>query len=422
MFRKVSILISLLGLMATTSTFGYSEQRGLLIDVYDGVTKLEDDSILSLSHHLLENADDNYSFALSHFYIAFIKEKRHDLRAASHYIEAIHLLEEADTTDVFLDMALRKNLGVMYKQYGDIESGIRYYLEAIPFAEAYDKTRPFEKQTNVMSLKYNLANAYSNNYNPKAVDIYLEILEEAKRKNVFVKIAQINNQLGILFEEAEEYDLAIKHYKDVLNTSNALPNPKMQQYIGFANQNLGETYYSLGDYDLAEDYLIASLDYLDDEEKFEPLVVLVELYLEQDLRHKAQTFGDKAIELYPLVQKTEEHIRIFELMASLHTSQDGESSAYVNRLLAEQKALNQNLMTLANLKDKENLYRVVDSYYRELEANQRKSEYRQWIITGCAVLVTLIALVALYFMIMDKRKKKELSDIAEDGSSDFRYY
>ncbi len=398
---------------------GYSSERRTLILEYDGIINLDEDSILNLSYHLLENTEDKYAIALAHYHIGYIKEEQHDLSAAAHYIEAIHLLEETDTSDVFLDMSLRKNLGVIYKQYGDIENGIRYYLEAIPFAEAYDKLRPFEKQTNVMSLKYNLANAYSKKYNPKAVDIYLEILEEAKKKRVVLKIGQINNQLGILFEEANEYDLAIKHYKDVLKTSYALPNPKLQQYIGYANQNLGETYYSLGDFDLAESYLLASLEYLNDEKKFDPLVVLVELYLEQNLNDKAKTYGDRAIELYPLVQKTEEHIRIFELMSDLDSSDKGESNTYLSRLLVEQKALNQNLTTLANLKDKENLYRVVDSYYRELEANQRKSEYRQWIITGCAILITLIAIIALYIMIMDKRKNKELS---EDSSSDFKYY
>lgn len=416
--------IILLILLHVGSTYSYASDssRKTLINVYDGLIKLDYDSIWTLSNYLLENSEDQYALALSNYYVAYIKNLDNDLRAASHYIKAIHQLEKADTSDIFLEMSLRKNLGVIFKQYGDFESGIRYYLEALPFAEAYDKTRPFKKQTYVMSLKYNLANAYGKNYNPKAIDIYLEILEEAKKKEINLKIAQINNSLGILFEEANEYDLAIKHYKNVLKTSDALPNPKLRQYIGYANQNLGETYHSLGKYELAEEYLLTSLEYLDNKKQFGPLVVLVELYLDQNLKNQAKVFGDRALNIYPSVQKSEEKLKIFELMASLSSTEGERANIYLSRLLKEQKALNQDLTTLTNLKDKENLYRVVDSYYRELEANQRRSEYRQWIVTGCAILVALIALVALYFMIMDKRKKQQLSDIGEDGSSDFKYY
>ena len=109
-------------------------------------------------------------------------------------------------------------------------------------------------------------------------------------------------------------------------------------------------------------------------------------------------------------------------MSSLITTEENQPNVYVTQLLTEQRSLSEEKSQLADLKDKENLYRVVDSYYKELEANQRKSEYRQWIITGCAILVALIALVAVYFMIMDKRRSKGLSELSEDSSSDFKYY
>ncbi|MEQ9301155.1 MAG: tetratricopeptide repeat protein [Cyclobacteriaceae bacterium] len=396
--------------------------RKVLIDVYDGVLRLDNDSIQTVAQHLQQNSDDQYSLALSNYYIANHKNSLNDLRAASHYIEAIHQLEEADTLDVFLELSLRKNLGVIFKQNGDLESGLRYYLEALPFAEAYDKTRPFEKQTNVMSLKYNIANAYSANYNPKAVDIYLEILNEAKKKNDTKKIAQINNQLGDLFQKAEEYGLAINHFKSILDISDKLDDPKLEMYLGFANQNIGEVYFEQNRFDLAEKHLLRSLDYYSNDRKFGAMVELAELYIRIGKKAEAKSIGDQALDIYPSVQKTKEGLRIFELMASLISTEEEKSNVYITRLLAEQQLLNEERSQLTDLKDKENLYRVVDSYYKELEANQRKSEYRQWIITGCAILVSLIALVAIYFMIMDKRKKQELSDIAEDDSSDFKYY
>lgn len=422
MVRKVFVLICVIYTQWSAPLYASNQDRRILIDAYDGLIELTDDSLLNLCDRLIQTSQDHYALALANYHVGYIKKSRHDLNAAAHYIEGIHLLEEADTSDVFLEMSFRKNLGVLFKQYGDIDSGIRYYLEAIPFATAYDKLRPFEKQTHVMSLKYNLANAYSENYNPKAIDLYLEILEDAKRKNVIVKIAQINNQLGVLFEEAKEYDLSIKHYKNVLTISREPMSDKLKLYLGYANQNLGETYLVKNDFDLAEQYLLASLDYLSGEFRFDPLVVLAEMYLKQGYRDQAKVYGERALSVYPEVQKSEEKLRIFELMATLSRTEEENANIYLTELLSEQKSLNKDLTTLANLKDKENLYRVVDSYYRELEANQRKSEYRQWIITGCAILVALIALVALYFMVMDKRKKRELSDLAEDGSSDFKYY
>ena len=150
LFVGVGILLTSVGYANS-----YLPERATLIKVYDSKIKVTDDSVISLSYHLLANSQDQYSKALSHFYIGYIKKKRNDLRAAAHYIEAIHLMDKVDTTDVYLHMALRKNLGVLYKQYGDLENGIRYYQEAIPYAEAYDKTKPYEKQTNVISLKYN---------------------------------------------------------------------------------------------------------------------------------------------------------------------------------------------------------------------------------------------------------------------------
>ncbi len=400
----------------------YLPERSTLIKVYNAEVKVEDDSILTLSYSLLANSDDNYAHALSHFHIGFIKNKKHDLRAAAHYIETIHLLEEADTTDIFLDMAVRKNLGVIYKQHGDLESGIRYYQEAIPYAAAYDKTRPYNKQTNVMSLKYNLANAYSENYNPKAIDIYLSILEEAKSKEIVYKIAQINNQLGILFNNAKEYDLAIEHYNNVLNCKYGLPDDNLKLIIGFANENLGEVYFKRAEMQLAEKYCLEALEYFEDEDKFGPLVTLTELNLYQNKKDLARKYGEWALKIFPQVQKSEEKLKIFELMADLTTTEEDQPNEYLTRMLVEQRSVNQDLNTLADLKDKENLYRVVDSYYRELEANQRSAEYREWIVTGCAILITLIVLMAGYFMIMDKRKKKELVEGLSKDGSDFKYY
>lgn len=406
-------------------SFGRSEyepSRKILIDVYDGLLELESDSVQALAYSLQENSDNQYSLALSNYYIANYKSSKNDLRAASHYIEAIHQLEKSDTLDIFMEMSLRKNLGVIFKQNGDLESGLRYYLEALPFAEAYDKTRTFEKQTYAMSLKYNIANAYSASYNPKAVDIYLEILDEAKKKNVTKKIAQINNQLGDLFQKAEEYGLAINHFQNILEMSTDLDNPKLEMYLGFANQNIGEVYFEQKKFDLAEKHLLRSLDYYSNDRKFGAMVELAQLYIDIGKKAEAKSIGDRALVIYPSVQKTKEGLRIFELMASLISTEEEQANIYINRLLAEQSILNEERSRLTDLKDKENLYRVVDSYYKELEANQRKSEYRQWIVTGCAILVALIALVAIYFMIMDKRKKQQLSDIGEDGSSDFKYY
>ena len=267
-----------------------------------------------------------------------------------------------------------------------------------------------------------MANAYSQNYNPKAVDIYLEILEEAKLKNVVQKIAQINNQLGILFEEASEFDLAINHYNNVLGYESALSSPRLKKYLGYANQNLGEVYLKRAEMGQAEAYSLKSLDYLEGEDKFGPLVTLTELFLYQSDKIRARKYGEQALEIYPTVQKTKEKLKIFELMADLTTTVDDKPNEYLTMMLIEQRSLNQDLSTLADLKDKENLYRVVDSYYRELEANQRSTEYREWIVTGCAIIITLIVAIAGYFMIVDKRRTKELTeDLADDGS-DFKYY
>ncbi|GEM_PF-3244555 len=420
-----ALYLFLFSLLLATPHISYSSRTPdfpTLIKVYDGVVRLSDDEAYALATSILERSQDPYEIALAHYHIGYIKKRRNDLSSAKHYIEAIHLLEDTDTTDLFLELSLRKNLGVIYKQHGDIESGIRYYQEAIPFAEAYDKTLPFERQTNVMSLKYNMANAYSENYNPKAVDMYLQLLGEAKSKGTVLKIAQINNQLGILFEKAKEYDLAIEHFSDILEYEYALPNKKIQLYLGYANENLGETYFKKGQIELASKYLIASLDYFEDENKFNPLVILTELYLSLKDEDKARKYGEWAMSIYPEIQKSEKKLKIFELMADLTTTEEDQPNEYLTRMLIEQRSFNQDLSTLADLKDKENLYRVVDSYYRELEASQRSAEYREWIVTGCAVLITIIVLTAGYFMIMDKRRKKELAEGLSKDGSDFKYY
>lgn len=422
MREVIFTVVCFLSLASAAFSKDYLRERSILIKEYDGVIKIDEDSILALSYTLLAQSNNLYAQALAHFKIGFVKENRNDLRAAAHYIESIHLLDKADTSDVFLDMAVRKNLGVIFKQHGDYESGIRYYQEALPFAAAYDKILPYKKQKYVMSLKYNMANAYSENYNPKAIDLYLEVLEEAKAKENVTKIAQTNNSMGILFHDAKEYNLAIQHYNEVLKCSHALPNNKIKEYIGYANQNLGEVYFKMARMDLAEKYTLKSLEYLEEDKKFGPLVTLTELHSFQNNNEKAKMYGEQALKIYPQVQKNEDRLRIFELMADLTSTVDDRPNEYLTKMLVEQKLMNQELNSLNNLKDKENLFRVVDSYYRELEANQRKTEYRQWIITGCAILVAIIAMVALYFMIMDKRKKRELSDLAEDGSSDFKYY
>lgn len=143
--------------------------------------------------------------------------------------------------------------------YNDPEKSMKYAVEAENIINRLKKI--FPDDTNLSRLEINLfsilaANYYIRSDYLKALDNYFVALKIAKKLKNDYAVARITANIGIVYQDMEQFQKAIEYYQQALALARKLNN---QLGVSIILGNLGSTYYRMKDYDRSLDYYIDAL-------------------------------------------------------------------------------------------------------------------------------------------------------------------
>ena len=315
------------------------------------------------------------------------------------YAQGIINYENAVTTykENGLDTLLGEsylNLGLAYKKQSIYDSAIANFYRGIKILEQLDKKGSLIKGYN------RLANTLRETVSlEKAKTYYQKALVIAKKQESQVDIANLYNNLGVLYKKQERYDSALFN----LNKSLEFKSEKQFKGLGNTYYNLGEVFSRLHSVDTAATYYQRShQNRLLAKDKFglaHSKIVLAEIYLEQSRPNLAKRYLFEADTLVNTLNS-------YDLALKLRSAK--RDLAILTGNFAAAQDLKQELQQLRDSilnKEKQSLITSYEVQYdvRKLqETITIKNEALMWSI-AVGVLLLIIG-IQLY---REQRKKKE---------------
>lgn len=207
------------------------------VDRIYAIHKDDPDSAYNLSQELVQECNSNedyYGLVKLNYLLGFLHKKDKNIgKSVLHYLEAIRFSEEADYEDLSTDaIALRYNLGNLYRTYKANDLATTYYKEAIEIADWID-----DKEM-LIKLKFNLALTYEQaNQSDLAISLFTELLNVSSAK----REKRILNQLGLIHWQQGDLEEAKLYFNRLLNIDDGF-----KIYTAKALHNLGEIEYGIG--------------------------------------------------------------------------------------------------------------------------------------------------------------------------------
>lgn len=347
---RVILLLSLL----CTDLIGYSND---LIRYYNGEIMLSEKRVLSLCDSIENSESSHYLLALAHYQRAIqFRNKKDNISAFENYdLSFTHLLK-SDTSDSYIHSAILRNQGIILAESGFTKQAAELHERAMPHGYDYSNLRG-------LSLKHNLGRIYAKIDQKKALEIYLEALGEAEELYHSKRQASLMISIGLILMETTAYDSAISYMERSTTISNDSAN------IAWANHNISEVYAHQNNFKKQKEFLIKSLEYLTDSQRFHGLVHLGKCLIAlNDTR--AQGVLLEAESYYSKQAVSEENIEVYQLLEQLFP----DSTQYISKRANEFEKLSQDLRRLEEIQKKLTLDQVI----RRLESEKDKKSKVAW--------------------------------------------
>lgn len=157
------------------------------------------------------------------------------------------LIEYRFTQDTIKTSNTLNDIGLSYKKLGNFDSALLYYNLALDLdLLMLDSARIIARYRNLSNLHVDRGNF------TEASEMLLEAREIALKTGYRSSLGGVNNALGSLYENQEEYKKAISYYQQAKTEYQKNGN---QQGYGIALNNLGKSFIELGIPDSAFYYL-----------------------------------------------------------------------------------------------------------------------------------------------------------------------
>lgn len=327
------------------------------------------------------------------------------------YNEALKDLLQTD--DSSLKLKIYNNLGVLYRYYEEYDAAIENYKAAILLEEDLGPNQ-------LSNVYYNLGVALKLKGDEKsfleAEQAFTTSLKFAREADNHDNIADINNQIGLMYKAMGDYEVARIAYNNTISTY--VGNADLQEHVGRAYHGIGVTYMEEGNAAAAVRAFNKALEY----KKRSSSIFVTKYDLGTILMRDGQL--PKAIEIWKeaLTEKHDrtniEQVQIYsDLTAILKENEQfeealGYSEIYqtnINKILAERESYK-------NSNDQVIFSNVINEY---AEFNKSTPLFaRPLFVVG--VTLALIGLIyAIVFFYYRSRSRKKMNDMVSDLQSKF---
>lgn len=199
----------------------------------------------------------------------------------------------------------------------------------------------------------------------RALNLYFEAIDLCESKKL-AYLAEIYHTVGVMFHLSDNYEKAKQYYTASLNEASKTENLYVQKKCLI---NLGSVYSSLKNYELAEEYLLQSLEIeVDSGKDYDTYANIGNLYMRQQDFVKALPYFEKATIIHPDNTEAEVNLRfLIDVKTSLKDTND------MHVVLRRAKA---SLETQKILREKSLMTRSISNYYKSIGDFEKAMEYR----------------------------------------------
>jgi signal transduction histidine kinase/CheY-like chemotaxis protein len=325
-------------------------------------------------------------------------------------------LQKAPQINLFLT-----NLATIYYQKSEFEKAVLYFLEALKVSEKFKDTARIAQTLNNLGI----INMYAGE-NEKALD-YLQrsIIIKQQLKNNELTVAITNMNIGIIYKNLGNYDLAYEYFMM------ALPEIEKQEkksVLAPIYNNIGIVFLFRKQYDKALEYYLKAETFADNYLPAYSRAVYMqnigECYIFLKKPQKAFTYLNKGLEL--ALEKGNLHVQknIYSVLCDYYLDEGDYHSAYKYRekydavrdsvLNLEKKTMFDELQTKyeTEKKTQENLLLNEQIRVKELEASRQKNINKFLILFVVFVMSVIILLT--YFIRRINKINIQLKKTSED--------
>ncbi len=206
-----------------------------------------------------KSASSNYYSGKAIWYQAYVYDNiLEDVsKAYFAYNEALKYLDNAE--DPVLRAKVRNNLAILNQYYGQYEIASKIFLRVLE-----EKDEIGEKL--LSNVYYNLGRNYKflgdEDSFFKAEEAFTKSLEVAKKIKDHENIASVNNQVGIMYSDLGDYDIARIAFENTIRTYKEFDREtEAWEYVGKAYHGIGVTHMEERNFDLAIEAFETALRY-----------------------------------------------------------------------------------------------------------------------------------------------------------------
>ncbi|MEO9475827.1 MAG: tetratricopeptide repeat protein [Cyclobacteriaceae bacterium] len=280
-----------------------SAGQGRLMDYYNGNIKTSPTEARTIVDEALADHKDGYHREIALLMSGYLHKKAGDpVKAFVDYDACYRGLSSLDTTDYYLEVSVRKNIGALLDNFKEYDQALKIYKEAVAFAKKYDRKE-------LASLYANMGNSYRDLRDAEnLLKYYTMSIKLSESVDDYYKTAQINNRLGLSFYSAKSYGEAEYYFLKSIAFKSKLSGSKLR-VIGQAYHNLAHVFGDQGETRKAIDHLEQALTFKNGQDLFVTLLDLGEIYLKIGEPQKAKDYLTQSLEYYPGMasSKSEDH-------------------------------------------------------------------------------------------------------------------
>ena len=345
----------------------------------------------------LQTNSSAYLLTIAHYlkgYISYREKRLND--AYGSWQKANELYHESDTTDLYYEVAIQKNLGAIHDRMEDYKGAIAHYEKGLPKAEEYSKKE-------VLSLKANIGLALTKIDLDTVPSIFFDVLELAEELGDKKKIIQTNMRLGNRLVDVKRWGEAESHLQYAYTIAR---QENETNYISAISHNLGRCLFLQKKYKVATPYFEESINYA--KYRFISLMDLGECHLMLGDTARAVSIWKQAERYFEQESNTPENYKLFRFLAEY--DRENSTSYY-------QKYITQNEVFLTNQAfvkhaDASGMNFLQNYQKRKAEIAQEK-KIKQWIYSISMVMLLFLMgwFVSNRLKVVTKKRKRLETDL-----------
>ncbi|MEM7551806.1 MAG: tetratricopeptide repeat protein [Bacteroidota bacterium] len=329
--------------------------------------------------------------------------------ALKYYKQALYIQEKLDNTNG--QSSLFNNLGKLLLEIGDYNNALEYLLEALKLNREYNYD--YKVVGNLMNIA--LVNTYQDE-----LEQAKEYLNEAKSNDLLnsrQKVALFND-FGTIAKKEGDFDSALHYFNKSMELSLDLDmKPAIQLH------NLAETYYDMGNYELALNISGSALKLKEEIGNYSSqlftLNLQTQIYLSLNQLGKALEVGEKALSISIEKGIKDRRVQSLKYLSDVYAARNEHGRAWALRLEYEQRhdsifnaeKARQQAVLLA-LYETEKQQKTIELQQTSLDVQRSEiaqQSFKQWVLIGMIILFSILIFIAQRGWSRQKKFNEELA-------------